>query len=461
MPSLQLPDGFLAMLSEMQLDELKTALSQGEPCTSVRLNTLKGVTKAETEFNGAAIPWCASGMYLDERPRFTFDPALHQGCYYVQEASSMIHGYIVGQLFPSDSQPIRVLDSCAAPGGKTTAVIDSMPPGSLMVANEYVPVRAAVLRENIIKWAYPSCIVTRGDTAAFRKMRDTFDLVIADVPCSGEGMMRKDEDAVAQWSPGLIRECAERQWEIVTNLWDALAPGGYLIYSTCTFNRIENEETVSRIINELGGESVRISVPDEWRIAGGIDTAAHCLRFMPHRLRGEGLFVAVIRKPGTTAPRRITDSKDKKRKVKTTPQIEIATSWLSDEARDSMDIYATDDRINAFPRAYADVLKRLRETTDVIHEGVLVGTVKGRDLIPSQSLALSPCLRPDAFPVCEIDRQQALSYLAGEAVTLPEGFPRGFVLLSYRNRPLGFVKNIGNRSNNLYPAPWRIRSRVS
>lgn len=460
MPSRLLPEQFLTMLADLGLDELKTALAEGEPCTSVRLNTGKNVTDEDIPFKGSRIPWCNAGLYLDQRPRFTFDPALHQGCYYVQEASSMFHGYIVGKLFGNAGSPVRVLDSCAAPGGKTTGVIDSLPYGSLIVANEYVPSRAAVLRENLIKWSYPSCVVTRGDTAAFRRLKDNFDLIIADVPCSGEGMMRKDAEAISQWSTGLIRECAERQWEIVNNLWPSLKPGGIMIYSTCTFNRSEDEEMVERIISEFGAESVDIEVDPEWGIAGGIDTDASCYRFMPHRLRGEGLFVAILRKPGENRGER-QQSKNKTKSAKATPQLTSAKSWLTDEASSEMEIYADDDRINAFPRLHADTLRKIKKELDVIHEGVLIGNVKGRDLIPSQSLALSPCLRKDAFPTVEIDGRTAISYLSGDAITLPDGTPRGFVLLTNRQRPLGFVKNIGNRSNNLYPAPWRIKSKIN
>lgn len=222
-----LPEAFLSQLSEMNLTTLADALAAGEPCVSVRLNTAKHVGSSELPAESNPVPWCEAGFYLSERPRFTFDPLLHQGGYYVQEASSMFHNHVVSSLVSDHpATPLRVLDSCAAPGGKTTAVIDALPKGSLMVANEYVPARAAVLRENIIKWSSPSTIVTRGDTAAFRKLKNSFDIIIADVPCSGEGMMRKDPEAVAQWSEGLVRECAERQWMIVSNL--ALAQTGRL-----------------------------------------------------------------------------------------------------------------------------------------------------------------------------------------------------------------------------------------
>lgn len=459
MASKTLPEDFLRMLGDLGLQELGKALAEGEQCTSVRLNRYKGISESDISFSGPAVGWCEAGIYLPERPRFTFDPAFHQGCYYVQEASSMFHAHVVRELTRDSGKPLRVLDSCAAPGGKTTAVIDSLPEGSLVVANEYVPARAAVLRENIIKWGYPSAIVTRGDTAAFRRLKESFDIVVADVPCSGEGMMRKDDEAVAQWSPGLIRECAERQWEIVGNLWPALRPGGVLIYSTCTFNRTENEEIVSRMIEEFGAESVEIPVSPEWGISPGIDTDAHCYRFIPGRVKGEGLFVAAVRKPGEEKPEKPSRGSDRKNRNKKGPADEAA-AWLSASGREVLELYAEDDRISAFPKQHADFLKKVKKEIDVIHEGVLVATVKGRDLIPSQSLALSPYIS-DTFPRHEIGRDEAIAYLSGDAVTLPDNFSKGFVLLTYLGRPLGFVKNIGRRSNNLYPAQWRIKSKAN
>lgn len=456
-----LPEEFLGKLTEMDLAQLGEALAEGEPCVSVRLNPTRGLSPADLPAKAEPVAWSPDGFYLSERPRFTFDPLLHQGCYYVQEASSMFHIHVARSICRRLDSPLRVLDSCAAPGGKTTAVIDTLPEGSLMVANEYVPARAAVLRENLIKWASPSIVVTRGDTASFRKLKNSFDLIIADVPCSGEGMMRKDPEAVSQWSEGLVRECAERQWMIISNLWPALKPGGFLIYSTCTFNRLENEEMVSRIIDELGAESVAVETDPSWNIAPGISTPHHCYRFMPHRLRGEGLFVAVVRKEGEWhADSADSRSRSSKSKAKPSPQLKEAAGWIDGKRADSVNVYAEADRISAFPSAHADLLGKIKRELDVIHEGVLMATVKGRDLIPSQSLALSPLLSAEAFPVCEIDRSQALSYLSGEALILPDDTPRGFVLLKYSGRPLGFVKNLGRRSNNLYPAPWRIKTKL-
>lgn len=462
---------FTEMLHGLGLDFLIETLGEGQPDVSVRLNARKipaGASALPFATDGV-VPWCDEGFYLPERPLFTADPLLHQGGYYVQEASSMFHYHIIGRLSDmiasetGSTSPLCLLDACAAPGGKTTAAIAAMPEGSLVVANEYVPLRASVLRENLIKWSYSSCVVTRADTASYGRLRECFDVIMTDVPCSGEGMMRKEPEAVAQWSPALVNECVERQWEIVSNLWPALRPGGFLVYSTCTFNRSENELMVERIISDLGAESIEIPVESSWNISPGIDTVASCCRFMPGRTRGEGLFAAVLRKPGALAPSLSASASSAKSRcrtskgAKTSPIIIEAKSWLSDA--DAYNVYAEADRITAFPAVYAELLAKIKKHIDVIHEGVPLATVKGRDLIPTQALALSPLLACDAFARVDVDRETALAYLSGIAVELPESTPKSFVLLTYGGLPLGFMKNIGRRANNLYPDAWRIRSR--
>lgn len=446
-----LPPEFIEMVTEIGLKELPDVLSSGVPDVSIRLNH----NKEKLEHEGLIpVKWCESGYYLDRRPKFTLDPAFHQGRYYVQEASSMFHYHVMKTLV-ADGRPRRVLDACAAPGGKTTAAIDTLPAGSVIVANEYVPNRAAILRENVIKWGFPASIVTRADTRDLGKLKDCFDIVIADVPCSGEGMMRKDDEAVAQWSAGLIEECVDRQWQIIENLWNALRPGGELVYSTCTFNRHENEEMIARIIERLGGESVEIPVDATWNIHPGIDTPHHCYRFIPGKIRGEGLFVAVIRKNGIYQPREKKHKTSKGSKTNTSPLLSQVRDRLTD--MEHYELYIDDDRITAFPKAHIDLLQGLKSKVDVIHEGVTLGTVKGKDIIPAQSLAMAQNLNTASFTTADVIKEEALKYLHGDAVNLPETTSRGIVLLTYSGSPLGFVKNLGNRSNNLYPALWRIR----
>lgn len=434
------------------LSGLVDALSSTEPSVSIRINRGKGLSSpADCE----PVAWARCGWYLRERPSFTLDPSFHQGRYYVQEASSMIVGEIAGRLSSKSGAPVSYLDACAAPGGKTTAVIDALPAESFVVANEYVPRRAAILAENLAKWGSSDIFVSRGDTSRFRRLKNAFDIIGVDAPCSGEGMFRKDEEAVAQWSPGLVAECAERQREILTNVWPSLRPGGYLIYSTCTFNRRENEEMVDWLVNELEAESVDMSLPEEWGIAAGIDTPHHCYRFLPHRLRGEGLFVAVVRKAGEDNERVKPNKPVKQPKADKT--LAALSHWL--ERGEDYVLERTGDTVTAYQRRHAEIVGLLKQTLDTVTAGVEIAELKGRDFAPTQQLAMSQSLNREAFERVDVDRETALTYLRRESVTLPDGTPKGYVLLTFEGEPLGFVKNIGNRSNNLYPAAWRILKR--
>ena len=444
-------DEIRGILPESEATALIDALENSEPSVSVRINSHKGTCIPE---NAKCVPWCNDGFYLEERPQFTFDPALHCGKYYVQDASSMFLAYAIEKL-TEKSTPIRYLDLCAAPGGKTTTAINALPQNSLIVANEIMSGRAQILRENIIKWGNPYCVVTNNDSRAYSKLTHFFDIIATDVPCSGEGMMRKDDEAVAQWTPALVKECAERQREIVGNAWEALRPGGYLIYSTCTFNRMENEEIVEYMINEFGAESIDLNIPTGWNIYPSIDSSIHGYHFFPHRTKGEGLFLAVVRKP-EDEPQQIIKTSAKKKGKKETPQQvpkEVRT-WLQDTS--SMHLNAIGDTINAIPTKYVDEMGILLENLRVIYHGCEIATIKGRDLIPSHALALNECTNPSTFSGCEVDYPTAIAYLRGEAITIDA--PKGFILIKYQEQELGFVKNIGNRCNNLYPKEWRIKS---
>lgn len=438
---MELPEGFVA-----DFEGLADALT-GEPSVSLRRNMAK-----TSPFPAGAdtVPWCVDGLYLPDRPQFTFDPALHQGLYYVQDASSMIYSYIVSRL-TSGSGPVAYLDACAAPGGKTTTAVDALPAGSLVVANEFVPGRALTLRENLIKWGAPAVVVTRGDTKRFRKLPGMFDIVAADVPCSGEGMFRKDPEAVRQWTPALVAECAVRQREIIDNLWDAIKPGGYLIYSTCTFNRQENEDMLRWIVDNFDASVMPMDFPAEWNTV----ERDGCRHFLPGRVRGEGLTVAVIRKGNECRVFR-PSARPGKESPADRKLIDACRGWLNGYADYLFEV--GDGMVRAFPQRWITWLRELESKLDVIGRGIEVSSVKGRDLVPTQSLAMSTVYDLKAFASCEVDYRTAVSYLRRESVVLPDGTPRGFVLLTYGGGPLGFAKNLGNRANNLYPNEWRILS---
>ena len=450
-----LPDHYVSYLSEYNppwMSKLIEAMS-AEPTVAVRYNRRK---HAESRPDGCVVPWCDDARLLPVRLPFTFDPALHQGAYYVQDPSSMFVGHVVRQLTAGSPAPLTVLDACAAPGGKTTAVIDALPDGSHVVANEFVPKRAAVLKENLAKWGYPLVCVTQGDTSRFRETPGFFDLVVADVPCSVEGMMRKDAEAVAQWSPGLVKQCSALQKEIVDNLWLALKPGGYMVYSTCTFNPLENERMLAYMRQEYGAEPVTIPVDPSWNIAPALEGNMPAYRFIPGLIQGEGLFMGVVRKPllssvvfsfKSAKPKGKGKDRDKRKGVKSVAAPKEVADWLLPGM--NVELHVDGAKVMACLTPGSSYPAKLE-----------LGELKGRDVVPSQQLALSDALNAAAFPQVDVDRTQALEYLRCEAISLPADSPRGFALLTYAGLPLGFVKNIGNRANNLYPRPWRILSQL-
>lgn len=421
------------------------------PEVSVRLNGRKAAGLSVV--GGERVTWCGEGYYLPSRPQFTFDPLLHAGVYYVQDASSMFIGHVLRRL--AGETPVAYLDLCAAPGGKTTAAIDALPEGSLIVCNEIDRTRAQILRENVVKWGSPNCVVANDGAAAFGKMKGLFDIVAADMPCSGEGMFRKDEEAVRQWSPGLVADCAARQAEIASAVWDALRPGGLFVYSTCTFNREENEKMADYVADRLGAEPVEVTTDTAWRIRPGIGTAKPCYRFMPHSTRGEGLFVAVLRKSGDASSKRVEKQTGKHVGNLSVPSSCRGFLLSADRFELSAD---GEGEITALPLAHIAKIRQIERFAKVICKGVHLASVKGKSVVPAYALALSSELRADAFPSVDADYRQAIAFLRGEAVSLPQGAPLGHTLVRYKGYPLGFVKNLGSRANNCYPKEWRIRS---
>ena len=356
------------------------------------------------------VPWCPEGFYLSGRPQFTFDPLFHAGCYYVQEAASMFVTHILravanscvpsvasgiaeSSLFTLHSS-LNVLDLCAAPGGKSTAMRTVLPEGSILVSNEPNPTRAQILLENITKWGWPDCIVTNNYPRDFRKAKAKFDLILCDVPCSGEGMFRKDPQAISEWSLQNVEKCWRLQREIVADAWECLNPGGLLIYSTCTFNIKEDEENVRWIIDTYDAEPLTIPTDPSWNITGsllpGFDAPVY--RFIPGITRSEGLFVCVLHKFGGTEVRRYGGARYDYRQMK------------------------------------------------------------------GLSILVPPLHHTPVPPTIDLPYSDALKYLRGEALVLPPGTPQGIVTVTYKGVPLGPVKNIGSRANNLYPKPWRIKT---
>lgn len=455
-----LPAAFVRQMQDLLGEESEAffqALEQ-DPPVSVRLNEAKVPAGQESALLPASatdqVPWCPSGRYLSQRPSFTFDPAFHAGAYYVQEASSMYLWTVLQEAFGylETSGPLTALDLCAAPGGKSTILLDALPEGSVLVANEIQRQRANVLAENLSKWGRPGVIVSQADPAAIGGLfpnpalpGGAFDLMLTDVPCSGEGMFRKEADALQDWSPEAVTACQQRQRHILASAWPALRPGGILIYSTCTFNRAENEENVRWIADTLGARDISAR------------------RFFFHQSRGEGLFMALLQKSGEAVPATRKDSgrerRNAQREAIPAPVTE-ALSWLS-QPWDYTVISLPDGSFAATSALTASLSGLLvKNRIPLLMTGIPLGEVKGRDLIPSTDLALSVALDRSQLPCHELDREQALRYLRREALVLPASAPKGLTVVTYRDLPLGFVRQVGNRANNLYPAQWRIRSLI-
>ncbi len=426
-----------------------TAALQTERQTSIRINPKKMEAPALSK-----IPWNQYGYYLETRPLFTLDPLFHAGAYYVQEASSMFLEQIIS---PLASGPLRVLDLCAAPGGKSTLTASLVPEGSLLVANEVIRSRAQILSENLIKWGQNNCIVTNNDPKDFSFLRGFFDLIIVDAPCSGEGMFRKDANAVEEWSPENVDLCCKRQLRILYDIWDCLTPGGTIIYSTCTFNERENEDVVARIISEKEASCKRVNFDAAWNITEREKNGAISYRFFPHLTKGEGFSISVIQKNDgsefslpkkTNPPRCYTQISDKNAQPYQT-LVQGDMQFLQDKK----------NNLWAFPKSLYPLLAHIASNCTIVHAGTPVAEVMGNKRNPLPGLAFALNYNKDAFPSVAIDLETAVRYFKKEPLSLPDA-PKGWVHLTYNGISMGFVKNIGNRANNPYPSEWAIKMTI-
>jgi len=428
---------------------------QEPPPVSIRANPFKIPGSFPPDFADSPIPWCPGGWYLPERPVFTLDPLFQAGAYYVQEASSMFLHEAMRQTVDF-SHPLRVLDLCAAPGGKSTLLASMLGPDSLLVANEFVRRRTDALCENLEKWGVSNIAVTCAGAEDFAALDDWFDVVLADAPCSGEGLFRKDPDAMREWSPGHVDACALRQRAILVGAVETLKPGGVLAYSTCTFNRKENEENADWMIRELDLEPVRLAVPEIWGIAqtdGGY-------RFFPHRLRGEGFFITLFRKKGVPSGRpRKTPSGFRSLTPVTKSQVQELQLWLRPDA-DFHFFQTPTGEVLGLPAPLETEYLALDAVLKNKWFGTRIGRFKGRDFVPDHALALSNAVSANLQGV-ELSRDQALLFLKKENFDLPpDAPPKGWTPARHQGLNLGWLKTLPNRWNNYLPQERRIRMEI-
>lgn len=471
--ALSLPERFVGRvldeLGEAEGRALCAALDSVPP-SSIRLNpakcplqnTARGIPSARAIEpvdrlfpNGAErVPWSRLGYYLPVRPQFTFDPAFHAGAYYVQEAGSQ---FIDRILAPYEPLGWRVLDLCAAPGGKTTLYASLVGPEGLVVANEVDRRRAQVLADNVRRWGTGNVVVTMNEPRELAAYGNWFDLVAVDAPCSGEGMFRKDEGARAEWSEGNVRMCAARQSAILREAWRALKPGGVLIYSTCTFNRTEDEEVLAAFAEEFGDELVaaaEVEAEPAWGVLCGSVGAFQTFRFYPHRSLGEGFFAAVARK-APDAEGRVLTPKARRRLFTAVTRDEACelSRWI--RRPETMRFLRLEDTFYAYSALQADAVRALSEGLSAIASGVEMGQLFKGKLKPAPALAFFTGLNRDALPEAELDADDVLRYLRKQEVGA-ERFAEGMNLVSAAGLSLGFAKRIGGRVNNLYPNSMRI-----
>ena len=510
-------EDFIQLTKRLLQDEFEAFMAalETEPPVSIRINPRKfgaihvepvEKTPDDTAFNvkdallmnrAERIPWCETGYYLPRRPSFTYDPLFHAGAYYVQEASSMFLEQAMQTILidPGIAKSgIRALDLCAAPGGKSTHLLSLLPDDCLLVSNEIIHGRSLVLAENIAKWGRANTIITQNDAIDFGRIPHFFDVIVADLPCSGEGLFRKNPAARNEWSIEQVKLCASRQRRIVRDVWDALKPGGYLIYSTCTFNTEENEDNIRMLSGELGAEIIPITIKPEWNIkpsygltvlppygltvlpSYGLNTVLPVYRFFPHHIRGEGFFLALLRKNNDSSEIQVSGSRRRLPGSRTTSQgpksqvhvpshiknmLSNPEKFVFRNANSKIKPGETGiglcNLLYTIPLKHESAFTTLSACLKIISAGLPLGESKGDDFVPSAPLALSTELSDHAFPSIELSCEQAISYLKRNMMTLPDNTSKGYFLVIYRNIPLGFVKNTGVRANNLFPREWRIR----
>lgn len=443
---INLPESFKQLLAralpEEEVRGLTAALTDPVP-VSIRLNPAKSEAALLPE-GAVQVPWCPDAYFLDKRPLFAIDPDFHAGLYYVQEASSMLSGEIVRTLLGGLDAEATVLDLCGAPGGKSTHIASVLRKGDILVANEVIGQRTAILQENLSKWGLANHLITRADAAVFGKARTMFDIIVADMPCSGEGMFRKDHGAIDEWSPANVQLCADRQMRIAADIWPALKPGGYFIYSTCTYNRAENEENIERICRDLGAEIV---IPDLPALAAFYCAEPGMYRALPHRTPGEGFFIAVLQKTGGTSHEHRTKSAG----------IVMASPAYMDLWPEDLLVFEHNKGLSGIRGVHTDRLAGLLAGLPGLYAaGTPVGKVFHGELKPDPALALLSGINDSSWPVIKSDNDMVLRFLRRDPLANP-GLLKGIHRLTWKGSSLGWLNGNRHQWNNLWPMEWRLR----
>lgn len=425
--------------------------ASGEQVTSIRINPQKISRDPALSFFEnieARVPWCPHGRYLKERPSFTFDPLLHGGAYYVQEASSMFLWHVLEYCVEASNRFLRVLDLCAAPGGKSTLLASFFSEG-LVVSNDVIRSRSQVLAENVSKWGSANVVVTNNDPKQFAQLDSFFDVIVADAPCSGSGLFRKDPGAIDEWSEANVSLCSKRQQRIIADVYDALKPGGLLIYSTCSYSEEEDEEIAEWMSNNFDATSIQVPLRSEWGI---VETCTgkniYGYRFFPGKVKGEGFFITVFRKQenefrAQRLPALTSASKN---------EIALLGQWVAE--KENYFFFNQAENIVAVPQAWQQDIALLQKKLYLRKAGVTIGAVKGKSFVPNHELALGFCVN-QSVPFIEVSKEDAIKYLQKREIHFATSIA-GWAVVRYNGINVGWVKVLHNRVNNYYPTEWRI-----
>lgn len=449
---MELPNDFMISLNNYYGNEASAiinAILNSKAPTSIRYNTFKSSGVQEEE----SVLWHPNGRYLDEKPVFTLDPHFHGGKYYVQEASSMFIYEVLRQLNLENN--VKILDLCAAPGGKSTLMADFFKDGLLMT-NEIIKNRAQILKENIVKWGSGNVVVTNNEPKDFLNLKDFFDLILIDAPCSGEGMFRKDADAIQEWSLRNVDSCVIRQRDIIKNVVKSLKPQGHIIYCTCTYNHKENIENVKHFCIDHELTSIPLQSDALWNLETISKDDVVGYQFLPHKVKGEGFFVSVLKKPSQQITEKWSPKKSNFQKL-IKAELDIILNFVK---AGNLHFYKTNQGdVYAYSEIMKDEMPWLLDNFKVIHSGIKCGNLNKNVFIPDHSLAMS-MIASDNIPRIELNKTEALTYLNKTLLNIDSPY-KGWCIVSYEGTALGWIKNLGNRINNYYPVDWRIRMDIS
>jgi NOL1/NOP2/sun family putative RNA methylase len=420
--------------------------------TSIRVNPVKSSNSVvSTLLSAEKIPWCTNGYYLQERPSFTLDPHFHAGAYYVQEASSMFLETVMKQTIDLNAS-LKVLDLCAAPGGKSTLIQSLISTDSFLVSNEVIKTRVNILAENITKWGAANVVVTNNDPKDFQRLSNYFDAIIVDAPCSGSGLFRKDNEAISEWSMDNVALCSQRQQRILADVVSSLKPGGVLIYSTCSYSEVENENIAEWLTKENTFESCKIDFQQNWGIVETEKNDVYGYRFYPDKIKGEGFFIAALKKNEDANAQKFKQKPISQKSTVSKSQFEYLSKWVNPKI--DIEYFNWKNEVIALPYILLQEMANLQSALYIKKIGVNIGSAIRNELIPSHELAVSTIISPSIEKI-NLKLEDTLQFLRHQHFELMDTKP-GWKLIMYNELPLGFIKSMSNRFNNYYPREWRI-----